>query len=231
MINSDNKFKVIFLGNSGVGKSSIILRICNEKFDPAYHSTVGLDFTKKDIIHNKSIMKLLFYDTAGQEKFRSLIPMYIRDANIMIIVYDITNYESFTQLQIWMDMIADLRREDAIVAIVGNKQDMEERRAVQIEEAKEFAKKNNSIFKEVSAKMGTNIQDLINIDIVKEVTSHYKLKDNSDQQNNPNELQLKDESSIVAASEIETNKQNSLRLNDSKEEENPSNEKKKKKCC
>ena len=83
------KFKVIFLGDPSVGKSSILNRFVLDKFDTNYQATIGLDFQSKNILIDNRNVRLLLYDTAGQEKFRSLIPMYIRDANILIVTYDI----------------------------------------------------------------------------------------------------------------------------------------------
>lgn len=85
------KFKIIFLGDQGVGKSSILNRFANDKFEQDYQATIGLDFHSKNVKIDNQDVRLLLYDTAGQEKFRSLIPMYIRDAHIILIVYDITS--------------------------------------------------------------------------------------------------------------------------------------------
>ncbi len=84
------KFKIIFLGDQGVGKSAILNRFSHDKFEPNYQATIGLDFHTKNVTIDNVNVRLLLYDTAGQEKFKSLIPIYIRDANIVIIVYDIT---------------------------------------------------------------------------------------------------------------------------------------------
>ena len=85
------KFKIIFLGDQGVGKSSILNRFAQDKFEQNYQATIGLDFHSKNVTIDNVNVRLLLYDTAGQEKFKSLIPMYIRDANIIIVVYDITS--------------------------------------------------------------------------------------------------------------------------------------------
>ena len=85
------KFKIIFLGDQGVGKSSILNRFAQDKFESNYQATIGLDFHSKNVLIDNVNVRLLLYDTAGQEKFKSLIPMYIRDANIIIVVYDITS--------------------------------------------------------------------------------------------------------------------------------------------
>lgn len=85
------KFKIIFLGDQGVGKSSILNRFAQDKFEQNYQATIGLDFHSKNVTIDNVNVRLLLYDTAGQEKFKSLIPMYIRDANIIVVVYDITS--------------------------------------------------------------------------------------------------------------------------------------------
>lgn len=88
---ASHKIKIIFLGDQGVGKSSIMNRFINDKFENLYQATVGLDFNSKNVIIERQEVRLYLYDTAGQEKFRSLIPMYIRDADVIILVYDITS--------------------------------------------------------------------------------------------------------------------------------------------
>ncbi len=88
---ASHKIKIIFLGDQGVGKSSIMNRFINDKFENLYQATVGLDFNSKNVIIERQEVRLYLYDTAGQEKFRSLIPMYISDADVIILVYDITS--------------------------------------------------------------------------------------------------------------------------------------------
>jgi Ras-related protein Rab-6A len=115
------------------------------------------------------------YDTAGQEKFRSLIPMYIRDAHIIIIVYDITNKESFLHTSHWLKDVHDLRSNDAIYALVGNKLDLNDKRTVTKEEGEAFAKEHNILFQEVSAKTGANFSPLFYKDIFDQIIVKFRL--------------------------------------------------------
>ena len=153
-------FKIIFLGDQYVGKSSILNRFYQDKFEPDYQATIGLDFHSKNVDINGNSVRLLLYDTAGQEKFKSLIPMYIRDANIIIVVYDISNKDSFTHTDHWVNETKDLKREDAIFVLVGNKIDLEDKRAVSFDEGNEIAMKNGMIFMETSAKTGEGVNEI-----------------------------------------------------------------------
>ena len=185
-------FKLIFLGDQYVGKSSILNRFYQDKFEEDYQATIGLDFHSKNVNVNGTTVRLLLYDTAGQEKFKSLIPMYIRDANIIIVVYDISNKDSFVHTEHWVNETKDLKREDAIFILVGNKLDLEENRVVTKKEAEDYATEKGFLFHEVSAKTGDQIQELFNTKIFPEMGRKYNIgeeEENGEQnaQNNGNE--------------------------------------------
>ena len=186
-------FKIIFLGDQYVGKSSILNRFYQDKFEPDYQATIGLDFHSKNVDINGNSVRLLLYDTAGQEKFKSLIPMYIRDANIIIVVYDISNKDSFTHTDHWVNETKDLKREDAIFVLVGNKIDLEENRVVTKKEAEDFATEKGFLFYEVSAKTGEQIEDLFNTRIFPEMARKYNIGEEEEEggetgdQNNKND--------------------------------------------
>ena len=180
-------YKIIFLGDQYVGKSSILNRFYQGKFEEDYQATIGLDFHSKNVNINGAPVRLLLYDTAGQEKFKSLIPMYIRDANIILVVYDITNKDSFTHTDHWVNETKDLKREDAIVVLVGNKTDLEDKRAVTAKEAENFANEKGFIFQEVSAKTGEGIEDLFNQKIFLEMARKFKIGGEEEDEENPNE--------------------------------------------
>jgi len=186
-------FKIIFLGDQYVGKSSILNRFYQDKFEENYQATIGLDFHSKNVIINGNNVRLLLYDTAGQEKFKSLIPMYIRDANIILVVYDITNKDSFTHTEHWVNETKDLKRDDAIFVLVGNKLDLDENRVVTKKEAEDFATEQGFLFHEVSAKTGDQVQELFTTKIFPEMARKYNIGEEdeengqSNQQNNEND--------------------------------------------
>ena len=154
------KYKLIFLGDQNVGKSCILNRFMNDTFKEDYQATIGLDFQSKNVQIDNQDIHLLLYDTAGQEKFRSLIPMYTRDANIVLLVYDTTSKDTFMHLSDWLNDLTNLKKEEVIFALVGNKIDITDKREVTPEEGEKFAEEQRFIFQEVSAKTGEGFSDL-----------------------------------------------------------------------
>ena len=193
MTDDVQKYKIIFLGDQGVGKSSILNRFSQDKFEQDYQATIGLDFHSKNATINRANVRLLLYDTAGQEKFKSLIPMYIRHANIIIVVYDVTIKDSFTHTSHWVNETKDLKREDAIFVLVGNKIDLEDKRQVSTKEGENFANEKEFIFFEVSAKTGQGVQELFNDNIFPEMAKKFKIvgddEDDTNQGNQNNDIQ------------------------------------------
>ena len=168
------KYKLIFLGDQNVGKSCILNRFMNDTFTEEYQATIGLDFQSKNVqIDNQDIHSLL-YDTAGQEKFRSLIPMYTRDSNIILLVYEINNKDSFIHLPDWLNDLSNVNKDDVIFALVGNKIDLEEKREVSTEEGKSYAEQNGFIFHEVSAKTGDGFSDLFYKDLFEKIRIKFR---------------------------------------------------------
>ena len=162
------KYKLIFLGDQSVGKSCILNRFMNDTFTEEYQATIGLDFQSKNVQIDNQDIHLLLYDTAGQEKFRALIPMYTRDANIILLVYDVTSKDSFLHLSDWLRDLTNVKKEEVIFAVVGNKTDLDDRREVNSNEGENYAKEHDFIFKEVSAKTGDGINELFDV-ILKEI--------------------------------------------------------------
>ncbi|XP_040298229.1 ras-related protein Rab-41 isoform X3 [Bufo bufo] len=123
------KFKLVFLGEQSVGKTSLITRFMYDSFDNTYQATIGIDFLSKTMyLEDRTQVRLQLWDTAGQERFRSLIPSYIRDSTIAVVVYDITNLNSFQQTSKWIDDVRTERGSDVIIMLVGNKTDLADKR-------------------------------------------------------------------------------------------------------
>jgi len=155
-----SKYKLVFLGDQSVGKTSIITRFMYDTFDSTYQATIGIDFLSKTMYLEDRTVRLQLWDTAGQERFRSLIPSYIRDSSVAIIVYDITNRSSFINTAKWIDDVRSERGNDVIMMLVGNKTDLADKRQVSVEEGEAKAKEYDIMFIETSAKAGFNIKAL-----------------------------------------------------------------------
>ncbi|XP_023824640.1 ras-related protein Rab-6A isoform X3 [Salvelinus sp. IW2-2015] len=154
------KFKLVFLGEQSVGKTSLITRFMYDSFDNTYQATIGIDFLSKTMYLEDRTIRLQLWDTAGQERFRSLIPSYIRDSAAAVVVYDITNVNSFQQTTKWIDDVRTERGSDVIIMLVGNKTDLADKRQVAIEEGERKAKELNVMFIETSAKAGYKVKQL-----------------------------------------------------------------------
>ncbi|XP_065172540.1 ras-related protein Rab-18-B-like [Atheta coriaria] len=150
--------KLLIIGESGVGKSSLLLRFTEDNFDPDQTLTIGVDFKTKKLDIDGSIIKLAIWDTAGQERFRTLTPSYYRDAQGAILVYDVNNAASFTKLENWLNELDTYStRSNIVKMIVGNKIDMNNRE-VSREEGLKFARKHQTLFIEASAKTKDGVE-------------------------------------------------------------------------
>jgi len=154
------KFKLVFLGEQSVGKTSLITRFMYDSFDSTYQATIGIDFLSKTMYLEDRTVRLQLWDTAGQERFRSLIPSYIRDSSVAVVVYDITSQKSFQQTRKWVDDVRGERGSDVIIVLVGNKTDLNDKREVTAQQGEEEAKKHGLLFIETSAKVGHNVKAL-----------------------------------------------------------------------
>ena len=155
-------FKLILIGNSGVGKSSIIQRFMKNTFEESYKCTIGVDFLMKTLKINGKTVKLQLWDTAGQEKYKSMVASYYRGANVALVVFDITNHTSFENLPLWIENYYKNGPEQKNIILIGNKKDMEESRKVTRQEAELFSETNNMMYFETSAKEGDNIEYVFN---------------------------------------------------------------------
>lgn len=131
-----------------------------DSFDNTYQATIGIDFLSKTMYLEDRTVRLQLWDTAGQERFRSLIPSYIRDSTVAVVVYDVTNVNSFQQTSKWIDDVRSERGNDVIIMLVGNKTDLSDKRQVSIDEGERKAAELNVMFIETSAKTGYNVKQL-----------------------------------------------------------------------
>ncbi|XP_054237579.1 ras-related protein Rab-31 [Indicator indicator] len=146
--------------DSGVGKSSIISRFTNDRFERATNPTIGAFFINKTVWYGKELHKFVIWDTAGQERFDALVPMYYRGSTAAVIVYDVTKWTSFYTLKKWVQELKEHEPEDIIIAIAGNKCDISDIRKVPLKMAKNYAESIGAIYLETSAKSGCNIAEL-----------------------------------------------------------------------
>ena len=159
----DYLLKILIIGDSGVGKTNFLFRFVDNKFNELYHTTIGIDTKSKIIIlpKNKQKIKIQFWDTAGEERYRSVNKLLFQKVQGIILMYDITKRESYDGLNNWIEFIYDTIDYVPIV-LVGNKLDDEnDNRIVRNEEGKSFAKKNGFIFYEASALNGKNVNNVV----------------------------------------------------------------------
>ena len=155
--------KVVLLGESGVGKTSIITMFMDNEFTEDQQTTTGATFSTKSLTYDKYHKEISFeiWDTAGQEKYRSLAKMFYKDATIAILVYDITRYDSFEQLRdFWVGQLKDNAPKNLILAIAANKSDLIGEEKVDEGEARKFADSIGAIFRLTSAKQQNGVEDL-----------------------------------------------------------------------
>ena len=214
------KLKLIVVGNQGTGKSCILNRFVNETFDENYQATIGLDFQSKNVTIHDQDVRLILYDTAGQEKFRSLIPMYIREAQIILLIYDISDKDSFDSIPKWIQEVLDVKNSEAVFALIGNKNDLEKERKVTFEEGQKFADENKFIFQEVSAKNGNNFEKLFEA-VYNKFKSEFEKRD---------KMYADDQINEETNENTNKNNDNKVKLDSNNNRDQNSN-KKKKKCC
>jgi len=155
----DYVFKLVLIGDSGVGKSCLLLRFADDTYTESHISTIGVDFKIRTIQLDGKTIKLQIWDTAGQERFRTITSSYYRGAHGIIVVYDTTDSETYEHVKTWLHEIDRYASENVNKLLVGNKSDLTSKRQVETEAAKEFADSVNIPFLETSAKNATNVED------------------------------------------------------------------------
>ena len=208
--NYDLIFKIVLIGDSGVGKTNILSRYINNEFSLATQSTVGVEFGSKIIKKNGKVIKLQIWDTAGQERYKSITSAYYKGSRGAFVVYDITRKTTYDNIDKWIGELKTNGSEDVLIMLVGNKSDLEDKREVITEEVEKKAQEQKLAFCETSALNGKNVEyafeNLIN-EILKKV-----------EKDKINEAKQLSESKVIT---LETADKN----------QNEKNSKKKKKCC
>ena len=153
MQESDIILKILLIGDSGVGKSSIVLRLIDNIYNESYISTIGVDFKIKNMIFDNRDIKVQIWDTAGQERFKTITNSYYRGAHGIFIVYDITSKKSFNNIKEWLKELYSFRNKDELkITIIGNKMDLENNREVSYKEANQYTIENGFNYYEISSK-------------------------------------------------------------------------------
>jgi Ras-related protein Rab-5C len=154
------QFKLVLLGESAVGKSSLVLRFVKGQFHDYQESTIGAAFLTQTVCLDDTTVKFEIWDTAGQERYHSLAPMYYRGAQAAIVVYDITNQDTFGRAKNWVKELQRQASPNIVIAFAGNKADLASKRSVELEEARAYADENGLLFMETSAKTGENVNEI-----------------------------------------------------------------------
>ena len=177
--------KILTLGATQVGKTSIVLRYSEDKFNYNKIATIGIDFKIKIIKKGNERIKVSIYDTAGQERFQNIVKHYYKGANGVLLIYDITKRDTFKNLDFWIKDLEDNSDIDNLfIYLIGNKNDMEDKREVSWVEASNYAKEKKLPYIEVSAKTGNNIQKLFD-EVIKGAMT--KMLTNENKENSLNE--------------------------------------------
>ena len=218
----ENNFKIVLIGESGVGKTSIISQFVDQIFENDLQTSTGGSFSSKTLtFNNGKTIKLEIWDTAGQERYRALTKIFYKNALAAVLVYDITRKQSFEELKnYWIKQIKESAPENIILAIAANKSDLLDREQVNEDEARNFAKENNALFYETSAKNSIGVNELF-IGIGKKfygLDPDLKLKDD----NNENERSDSKEQNKM-------NENNNIKLNKGKINDKDNGNKKG--CC
>lgn len=204
--------KYIIVGDSSVGKSNLLSKFAHNKFADSYEATIGVEFDVKNLEINEKIFRIQIWDTAGQENFKSITKAYYKNCVCAMVVYDITKRQTFDNIQTWLDDVRNESPKNALIILIGNKIDLYQERQISYDEGNDFAKKNEILFAETSAKTGEGVDDIFR-----------KSAKEIEQRINDNFYDLSSESCGIKKGNYLDNKSNEIALK--------SNNKSEKKCC
>ncbi|TMS35727.1 hypothetical protein L596_003061 [Steinernema carpocapsae] len=174
-----HKFKVVLLGEGAVGKSSLLLRYVENKFSPRHLSTVQAACLTKKILVDGTCVDLNIWDTAGQERFHALGPMYYRDSQGALLIFDITDQRSFEKVKVWVKELRGMLKNSVTLMIIGNKTDLERERVIETDAAKEYAASVEAEYRETSAKENLGISTVFD-QVTKLMIERKKLTANAE---------------------------------------------------
>ena len=179
----DYTIKYIIIGDAGVGKSNLVLQYLENKFKQDYQTTIGVEFAVKTVTINEKVYGIQLWDTSGQECYRSIARGYYQNAACAIVVYDITSMDSFNNVKAWIEECKNSGPKTIIFMLIGNKSDLESKRAVTEDEGKELAELYDIKFYEASAKNGTNVEKAFSeplLQIIKNIENNVYNLENED---------------------------------------------------
>ena len=178
-------YKILLLGDSSVGKTCFLMRYSDNTFQEIHMSTIGLDYKLKNVqLDDGKIVKIQIWDTAGQDRFRSITKNYYKGAHGIILIYDVTSRKTYENIKNWVSQIKEEVSEKLTIILVGNKIDDEKNRKVTTEEGENMAKECGLDFFETSAKSGVNIDSTFNELVKKTVEKYNKIDGKGDKLNN-----------------------------------------------
>ena len=183
----DYKIKIIVVGDSGVGKTNLINRFASDKFDTNSKATIGVEFVYKTLKINKEVIKIEVWDTAGQERYRAITSSYYKGAKGAIIVYDITNEDSFNNVESWMNEVTKKGQRDIQFLLLGNKKDLVNDREVSEEKGIEKARELNMHLFEASALEKTNVNEAFNY-LMREIYMEIRMQKNRNVSDNDEKI-------------------------------------------
>ena len=205
MDDKNQKLILFLLGNSAVGKTSFIKRYVNDISDDNYQPTIGIDFFSKMIkLETGEYLKLLFYDTAGQERYKSISMNLIKNTDGIFLMYDVTEQRSFEEINGWIGSIKEVKGDNFPIILIGNKCELEKRVITKVEGEK-FAKEQGFSFIETSCKEGINIEESVQV-LVSKIIENKKLKENKEEQNGNYKIRKNENFKLLKLQKKEKNK-------------------------
>nr|AAP85296.1 Rab1a [Babesia bovis] len=195
----DHLFKLVLIGDSGVGKSCVLLRFADDTFTDSYITTIGVDFRFRTIEVEGRRVKLQIWDTAGQERFRTITSAYYRGADAIIIVFDITDKLSFENVPSWLQEVEKFAPDGIHKLLIGNKSDQAQARDVDPSEIQEFSELHSTPYVEISAKSGSNVEEAF-VSVARRLVIDRHGNDPSSNQSIPQPISLNDRVKSVVES-------------------------------